>query len=66
MTTNWIAGAGFDVADRDACPNPVIACHSAGFAPQRQLRPIAAFAANARRYSDGRALMNVVDKVRGC
>lgn len=74
LKENRIAGAGVDVADREPapaghpfyeCPNLVVTCHSAGFAPQRQVRLIALLAENVRRYSNGLALMNVVDKQRG-
>jgi phosphoglycerate dehydrogenase-like enzyme len=69
-----IAGAGLDPARVEPlpstsplwdCPNLIITAHSAGFAPQRQIRLIGLLADNVRRYSSGLPLMNVVDKQRG-
>jgi phosphoglycerate dehydrogenase-like enzyme len=69
-----IAGAGLDPTREEPlpsthpfwdCPNLILTCHSAGFAPQRQLRLIGLLADNVRRYSSGLPLMNVVDKQRG-
>lgn len=74
LKEKWIAGAGVDVCDTEPapathpfydCPNLIMTCHSAGFAPQRQLRLIGLLAENVRRYSNGLPLMNVVDKQRG-
>ena len=74
LKEGWIAGAGLDVANPEPlpsshpfwdCPNLVITCHTAGYAPQRQLRLVALLAENVRRYSSGLPLMNVVDKMRG-
>jgi len=69
-----IAGAGMDPNVTEPlpstsslwdCPNLIITCHSAGFAPQRQIRFIGLLAENVRRYTSGLPLMNVVDKERG-
>jgi len=74
LKEGWIAGAGLDVARTEPlpsshpywdCPNLVITCHTAGFAPQRQIRLIGLLAENVRRYASGLPLMNVVDKQRG-
>jgi phosphoglycerate dehydrogenase-like enzyme len=74
LKEGWIAGAGLDPARTEPlpsshpfwdCPNLVITCHTAGFAPQRQIRLIGLLADNVRRYSSGLPLMNVVDKQRG-
>ena len=74
LKEGWIAGAGLDVANPEPlpsshalwdCPNLVITCHTAGYAPQRQLRLVGLLAENVRRYSSGLPLMNVVDKQRG-
>jgi phosphoglycerate dehydrogenase-like enzyme len=74
LKEGWIAGAGIDVADQEpappdhpfySAPNIVLTCHSAGFAPQRQLRLVALLEENVRRYSNGLPLLNVVDKSRG-
>jgi phosphoglycerate dehydrogenase-like enzyme len=74
LKEGWIAGAGLDVADPEPlppdhafwdCPNLVITCHTAGYAPQRQVRLVGLLAENVRRYTSGLPLMNVVDKQRG-
>ena len=74
LKEGWIAGAGLDPAGIEPlpstsplwdCPNLVITCHTAGFAPQRQIRLMGLLAENVRRYSSGLPLMNVVDKRRG-
>jgi phosphoglycerate dehydrogenase-like enzyme len=74
LKEGWIAGAGLDVANPEPlpsshpfwdCPNLVITCHTAGYAPQRQIRLVGLLAENVRRYSSGLPLMNVVDKQRG-
>jgi phosphoglycerate dehydrogenase-like enzyme len=74
LKEGWIAGAGLDPTGAEPlpstsslwdCPNLIITCHSAGFAPQRQIRLVALLADNVRRYSSGLPLMNVVDKQRG-
>jgi phosphoglycerate dehydrogenase-like enzyme len=74
LKEGWIAGAGMDPARTEPlpssspfwdCPNLIITCHSAGFAPQRQIRLVGLLADNVRRYSTGLPLMNVVDKPRG-
>jgi phosphoglycerate dehydrogenase-like enzyme len=74
LKEGWIAGAGLDVANPEPlpsshpfwdCPNLVITCHTAGYAPQRQIRLVGLLAENVRRYTSGLPLMNVVDKQRG-
>ncbi len=74
LKEGWIAGAGLDVAKTEPlpsssplwdCPNLIITCHTAGFAPPRRIRLMGLLAENVRRYSSGLPLMNVVDKQRG-
>jgi phosphoglycerate dehydrogenase-like enzyme len=74
LQEGWIAGAGLDPARTEPlpsshpywdCPNLIITCHTAGFAPQRQIRLMGLLADNVRRYASGLPLMNVVDKQRG-
>jgi len=74
LKQGWIAGAGLDVANPEPlpsshpfwdCPNLVITCHTAGYAPQRQIRLVGLLTENVRRYTSGLPLMNVVDKQRG-
>jgi phosphoglycerate dehydrogenase-like enzyme len=74
LKEGWIAGAAIDVAKTEPlpsssplwdCPNLIITCHTAGFAPQRRVRLMALLADNVRRYSSGLPLVNVVDKQRG-
>ena len=74
LKEGWIAGAGLDVAKTEPlpsssplwdCPNLIMTCHSAGFAPQRRIRLMGLLADNVRRYSSGLPLLNVVDKQRG-
>ncbi len=70
----WIAGAGLDVFPEEPpppehpifeCDNVVMTPHTSGWSPDRQLRLIALFADNVRRYSKGLPLYNVVDKEAG-
>jgi phosphoglycerate dehydrogenase-like enzyme len=74
LKEGWIAGAALDVAQQEPlpsshpfwdCPNLMITCHTAGFAPQRRIRLVGLLSENVRRYSSGLPLMNVVDKKRG-
>ena len=74
LKEGWIAGAGLDVVWPEPapptsplwdCPNLVMTCHTAGFAPQRRIRQMGLMAENVRRYASGLPLMNVVDKKRG-
>jgi phosphoglycerate dehydrogenase-like enzyme len=74
LKEGWIAGAGLDATRPEPlpsthpfwdCPNLVITCHTAGWAPQRQIRLVGLLADNVRRYASGLPLMNVVDKHRG-
>ena len=74
LKEGWIAGAGLDVMPHEPppsthpifdCNNVVMSAHTSGFSPDRQVRLIALFAENVRRYSEGLPLINVVDKKRG-
>jgi phosphoglycerate dehydrogenase-like enzyme len=74
LKEGWIRGAGLDVTTPEPlppdhelwdCPNLVITPHNSGAAPVRQARLVALVAENVRRYSNGLALLNVVDKERG-
>jgi len=74
LKEGWIAGAGLDPTRAEPlpsthafwdCPNLILTCHSAGFAPPRQVRLVGLLADNVRRYSTGLPLLNVVDKQRG-
>ena len=74
LKESWIAGAGLDPARTEPlpsthafwdCPNLIITCHTAGFAPPRQVRLVGLLADNVRRYASGLPLQNVVDKQRG-
>jgi phosphoglycerate dehydrogenase-like enzyme len=74
LQEGWIAGAGLDVFPQEPppaghpifdCPNVVMSAHTSGWSPDRQVRLIALFADNVRRYALGLPLINVVDKQRG-
>jgi phosphoglycerate dehydrogenase-like enzyme len=74
LEEGWIRGAGLDVTTPEplppedplwGCPNLVITPHNSGSAPIRMVRLVALVAENVRRYSNGLALLNVVDKERG-
>jgi phosphoglycerate dehydrogenase-like enzyme len=74
LKEGWIRGAGLDVTTPEPlppedplwdCPNLAITPHNSGAAPIRQVRLVALVAENVRRYSNGIALLNVVDKARG-
>lgn len=74
LREGWIAGAGLDVFPVEPppsehpifdCPNVVMTAHTSGWSPDRQVRLIALFAENVRRYTEGLPLMHVVDKQRG-
>ncbi len=74
LKEGWIAGAGLDVTRQEPlpadhpfwdCPNLILTCHTAGFAPQRRIRLVGLLAENVRRYTSGLPLLNVVDKQRG-
>lgn len=74
LQEGWIRGAGLDVTTPEPlppedplwdCPNLVITPHNSGHAPIRLVRLVALVAENVRRYSNGLALLNVVDKERG-
>jgi phosphoglycerate dehydrogenase-like enzyme len=74
LKEGWIAGAGLDVFDPDPPPkghpiysleNVVMTPHTSGWSPDRQVRLIALFAENVRRFANGIPLINVVDKQAG-
>ncbi len=74
LKEGWIAGAGLDVFPQEPppadhpiydCTNVVMTPHTSGWSPDRQVRLIALFAENVRRYAHGVPLINVVDKQRG-
>ena len=74
LKERWIAGAGLDVFPTEPvppghpifdCDNVIMSAHTSGWSPDRQVRLIALFADNVRRYAAGLPLMNVVDKEKG-
>lgn len=74
LKERWIAGAGLDVFPQEPvpsshpffdCDNVVMTPHTSGWSPDRQVRLVALFAENLRRYAAGMPLMNVVDKEKG-
>ncbi len=74
LKEGWIAGAGLDVFPTEPvppghpifdCENVLMSAHTSGWSPDRQVRLIDVFAENVRRYSEGYALVNVVDKEAG-
>jgi phosphoglycerate dehydrogenase-like enzyme len=74
LKEGWIAGAGLDVFPIEPppsnhpifdCQNVAMSAHTSGWSPDRQVRLIALFAENVRRYTEGLPLLNVVDKQRG-
>ena len=74
LQEKWIAGAGLDVFPQEPpppehpifdCSNVVMTAHTSGWSPDRQLRLIALFAENVRRYAAGEPLVNLVDKEKG-
>jgi phosphoglycerate dehydrogenase-like enzyme len=74
LREGWIAGAGLDVFPQEPppsdhpifdCPNVVMTMHTSGWGPDRQIRLIALFAENVRRFAGGLPLANVVDKEQG-
>ncbi|MFN0172757.1 MAG: D-2-hydroxyacid dehydrogenase [Bryobacteraceae bacterium] len=74
LKEGWIAGAGLDVFPKEPvppghpifeCDNVILSAHTSGWSPDRQVRLIALFADNVRRYTSGLPLVNVVDKERG-
>jgi phosphoglycerate dehydrogenase-like enzyme len=71
LKEGWIAGAGLDVFPTEPvpeghpifdCDNVIMSAHTSGWSPDRQVRLIALFADNVRRYTSGLPLINVVDK----
>ena len=74
LKEGWIAGAGLDVFPQEPppavhpifdCPNVVMTAHTSGWSQDRQVRLVALFAENVRRYAIGAPLLNVVDKKAG-
>jgi phosphoglycerate dehydrogenase-like enzyme len=74
LKEGWIAGAGLDVTPVEPPPpdnplfdsrNVVMTAHTSGWSPDRQVRLMALYAENIRRYAEGLALINVVDKKAG-
>ncbi len=74
LREGWIAGAGLDVFPVEPpppehpifdCPNVVMSMHTSGWSQDRQMRLIAFFAENLKRYALGQRLLNVVDKQAG-
>ncbi len=74
LREGWIAGAGLDVFAPDPAPkghpiyeldNVAMTPHTSGWSPDRQVRLIALFAENMKRYARGAPLINVVDKKAG-
>lgn len=74
LKEKWIAGAGLDVFPQEPipashpifdCDNVVMTPHTSGWSPDRQIRLVAQFAENLRRYAAGLPLQNVVDKAEG-
>jgi phosphoglycerate dehydrogenase-like enzyme len=74
LQEGWIAGAGLDAhgveplpADSPfwTAPNTIITPHNGATTPQTSERGIDIFADNLRRFVDGAALVNVVDKAAG-
>jgi phosphoglycerate dehydrogenase-like enzyme len=74
LREGWIAGAGLDVFPQEPppadhpifdCGNVVMTAHTSGWSPERQVRLVALFAENVRRFAIGAPLMNVVDKKAG-
>jgi phosphoglycerate dehydrogenase-like enzyme len=74
LKEGWIAGAGLDVFPVEPipsnhpifdCPNVVMTPHTSGWSPDRQIRLVALFVDNLKRYANGEPLLNVVDKKAG-
>ena len=68
LQKGWIAGAGLDVFPVEPppsehpifdCPNVVMTAHTAGWSPDRQVRLIAFFTENVRRFAAGEPLLNL-------
>lgn len=74
LRSGHLAGAGLDVFDQEPLPRSsplwserdvIISPHVSGFTPQYDERASDLFAANIRRYLQGEALVNQVDRDRG-
>ena len=71
LQEGWIAGAGLDVFESEPLPqdsplwdmpNVIMTAHYAGASPRYYERAMPIFLDNLRRYRDGEALRNLVDK----
>jgi D-2-hydroxyacid dehydrogenase (NADP+) len=74
LDSKRIAGAGVDVTDPEPLPkghalwkfeNAIITPHIAGRSDQDRGRMVGTITENIRRFTDGRPLLNVVDKQKG-
>jgi len=74
LKENWIAGAGLDVFEQEPLPaeselwkieNVIIAPHIAAATPHYDDRATDLFCENLRRYLNGEALLNEVNRERG-
>lgn len=74
LRTGQLAGAGLDVTDPEPLPaasplwrepGVLITAHSSGLTPRSYERYEALLLENLRRFAQGQALLNVVDKARG-
>lgn len=74
LQEGWIAGAGLDTFVEEPLPadsplwtmkNVVITPHVGGYSPRDFERLTGLFCENLKRFTSGRALINVVDKARG-
>ncbi len=74
LREGWIAGAALDVFEHEPLPadsplwdmpNVIITAHYAGLTPAYDVRAMAIFLDNLRRYMAGEPLRNVVDKQLG-
>jgi len=74
LQESWIAGAGLDTFEVEplapesplwSLGNVVLTPHSAGVTPYHFERGLAIFMDNLKRYKNGQALINVVDKEAG-
>src|SRR5437773_1171986 len=74
LESGGIAGAALDVVEREplpedsplwAMPNVLLTPHVSGLAPDYWGRAMVMFEDNLRRFTEGRPLLNVVDKKAG-
>ena len=70
----WIAGGGLDAHGQEplpadspfwSLPNTIVTPHNGATTPQTRQRGIDIFVENLRRYQQGQALVNVIDKQAG-